>query len=79
MNPELTDFQKKLDAWQQMSEQLLREYACIRKRSPRLRAESSKLLEQYLIRMSRTIKQTSQEYHDDLLQGISFLKIKMMG
>ncbi len=78
MSPELVAFQKKLDACLQDFHQLLREYAEIRKHSPRVRAESSKVLEQYLIRMNRLIKQVSQEYHDDLLQGVSFLKIKMM-
>ena len=45
MNPELMAFQKKLDAYQDEFYQLLREYARIRKISPRVRAESSKLLE----------------------------------
>ncbi|MBR5319159.1 MAG: hypothetical protein IKU46_06155 [Peptococcaceae bacterium] len=78
MNQELAVFQKKLDACLDDFYQLLREYARIRKISPRVRAESSKVLEQYMIRMNRMIKQVSQEYNDDLLQGISLLKIKMM-
>ncbi len=72
------EFQKKLDAYLQDFHQLLREYAEIRRISPRVRAESSKVLEQYLIRMNRMIRQVSQEYHDDLLQGVSLLKVKMM-
>ena len=78
MNPELTAFQKKLDDCQQEFHQLLHEYARLRKLSPRMRADVTKMLEQYLIRMSRMIKQVGHEYHDDLLQGISFLKLKMM-
>lgn len=78
MNPELTAFQKKLDSCQQEFHQLLHEYARLRKISPRMRAEAAKMLEQYLLRMSRMIKQVGQEYHDDLLQGISLLKLKMM-
>lgn len=78
MSPELMEFQKKLDAYLQDFHQLLREYAEIRRISPRVRAESSKVLEQYLIRMNRMIRQVSQEYHDDLLQGVSLLKVKMM-
>lgn len=78
MNPELLAFQKKLDAYQEEFYQLLQEYAQIRRISPRVRAESSKVLEQYIIRISRMIRQVSHEYHDDLMQGISLLKIKMM-
>ncbi len=78
MSPELMEFQKKLDDYLQTFHQLLREYAELRRKSPRLRAESSKVLEQYLIRLNRMIRQVSQEYHDDLLQGVSLLKIKMM-
>lgn len=78
MNPELMAFQKKLDAYQDEFYQLLREYARIRKISPRVRAESSKLLEQYLIRMTHMVKQVSHEFNDDLMQGVSLLKIKMM-
>ena len=78
MNPELMAFQKKLDAYQDEFYQLLREYARIRKISPRVRADSSKLLEQYLIRMTHMVKQVSHEFNDDLMQGVSLLKIKMM-
>lgn len=78
MSPELHNFQKKLDLCLQEFHQLLREYAQIRRNHPRLRAEGSKILEQYLIRLNRMIRQVSQEYNDDLLQGISLLKIKMM-
>ena len=78
MNQELIAFQKKLDACLDNFYQLLCEYASIRKISPRMRAESSKVLEQYMIRMNRMIKQVSQEYNDDLMQGVSLLKIKMM-
>lgn len=78
MNPELMEFQKKMDSCMQDFHQLLQEYAQLRRRSPQLRAESSKVLEQSLIRMNRTIRQVSQEYGDDLMQGISLLKIKML-
>ena len=78
MNSELAAFQQKLDDYQDEFYQLLREYARIRKISPRVRAESSKILEQSLIRMNRMVKQVSREFNDDLLQGVSLLKIKMM-
>ena len=78
MNPELLAFQQKLDAYQDEFYQLLREYASIRKISPRVRAESSKVLEQYMIQVNRMVKQVSREFNDDLMQGVSLLKIKMM-
>ena len=78
MNPELLAFQQKLDAYQDEFYQLLREYARIRKISPRVRAESSKVLEQYMIQVNRMVKQVSRELNDDLMQGVSLLKIKMM-
>ena len=78
MNPELLAFQQKLDAYQDEFYQLLREYARIRKISPRVRAESSKVLEQYMIQVNRMVKQVSREFNDDVMQGVSLLKIKMM-
>ncbi|MBQ2120497.1 MAG: hypothetical protein II197_06030 [Peptococcaceae bacterium] len=78
MNPELTALQKQLDCCQQDFHQLLHEYARIRKKSPHLRTEAARLMEQNLIRMGRMVKQINLEYHDDLLQGISLLKLKMM-
>lgn len=60
MNPELLAFQQKLDAYQDEFYQLLREYARIRKISPRVRAESSKVLEQYMIQVNRMDQQVSQ-------------------
>lgn len=78
MNSELIAFQQKLDCFLQDFQQLLYEFARLRQASPRLRAESTKMLEQYLLRGGRMVKQISHEYHDDLMQGISFLKIKMM-
>ena len=78
MNPELLAFQQKLDAYQDEFYQLLREYARIRKISPRVRAESSKVLEQYMIQVNRMVKQVSREFNDDLMPGVSLLKIKMM-
>lgn len=78
MNPELAALQQKLDAYQDEFYQLLREYARIRRISPRVRAESSKVLEQYLVQVNRMVKQVSREFNDDLMQGVSLLKIKMM-
>lgn len=78
MSPELAAFQQKLDNFSNEFYQLLREFAALRRTSPRVRAESAKMLEQYLIRSSRMIKQVSHEFNDDLMQGVSLIKIKMM-
>ena len=78
MNPELMQLQKKLDDLLTELYPLLREYAQIRRSSPQARAESSKVLEQFLLQIMRMTKQVRDEYHDDLMQGVSLLKLKMM-
>lgn len=78
MSPELLAFQQKLDGFLGEFQQLLCEFAQLRRISPRVRAESTKMLEQYLLRSGRIVKQVSRDYHDDLTQGISLLKLKMM-
>ncbi len=78
MNPQLTHLQKQLDDLLHQLYPLLREYAQIRRISPQVRAESSKVLEQFLLQIMRMTKQVSTEYNDDLMQGISLLKLKMM-
>lgn len=78
MNPELAQLQNKLDGILNELYPLLRQYAQIRRISPQVRAESSKVLEQFLLQIMRMTKQVSAEYNDDLMQGISLLKLKMM-
>lgn len=78
MNPELAQLQKKLDDILNQLYPLLREYAQIRRISPQVRMESSKVLEQFLLQIMRMTKQVSNEYGDDLMQGVSLLKLKMM-
>lgn len=78
MNPELAQLQKKLDHILNELYPLLCEYAKIRRISPQVRMESSKVLEQFLLQIMRMTKQVSKEYNDDLMQGISLLKLKMM-
>ncbi len=78
MNPELAQLQNKLDDILNELYPLLRQYAQIRRISPQVRAESSKILEQFLLQIMRMTKQISTEYGDDLMQGISLLKLKMM-
>ena len=77
MNPELTQLQKNLDHILNELYPLLREYAQLRRSSPQIRTQSSKVLEQFLLQIMRMTKQVSQEYNDDLMQGISLLKLKM--
>ena len=78
MHPELVQLQKKLNDILQQLHPLLREYAQVRRISPQVRAESSKLLEQFLLQIMRMTKQVGKEYNDDLMQGVSLLKLKMM-
>ena len=78
MNPELAQLQKKLDNMLNELYPLLREYAQIRRISPQVRIEGSKVLEQFLLQILRMTKQVGQEYNDDLMQGISLLKLKIM-
>ncbi len=78
MNPELAQLQKKLDNLLNELYPLLREYAQIRRISPQVRIEGSKVLEQFLLQILRMTKQVGQEYNDDLMQGISLLKLKIM-
>lgn len=78
MNPELSELQKKLDDILNQLYPLLRDYAQVRRVSPQVRMESSKVLEQFLLQIMRMTKQVSAEYNDDLMQGVSLLKLKMM-
>ena len=78
MNPELAQLQKELDNMLDELYPLLREYAQIRRISPQVRIEGSKVLEQFLLQILRMTKQVGQEYNDDLMQGISLLKLKIM-
>lgn len=78
MSRDIAEFQARLDDLSGQFEAFLADLAQLRKISPQMKAESAKLLERYLIEMSRMLKQVSKENHDDLLEGISFLKIKMM-
>ena len=78
MNPELVQLQKKLDNILNELYPLLCEYAQLRRISPQVRMESCKVLEQFLLQIMRMTKQVGQEYGEDLMQGISWLKLKMM-
>jgi len=78
MNPELAHLQSKLNDISNQLYPLLQEYAQVRRISPQVRMESSKVLEQFLLQIMRMTKQVSTEYGDDLMQGISLLKLKMM-
>ena len=78
MNPELAHLQSKLNDILNQLYPLLQEYAQVRRISPQVRMESNKVLEQFLLQIMRMTKQVSTEYGDDLMQGISLLKLKMM-
>ena len=78
MNSELAHLQSKLNDILNQLYPLLQEYAQVRRISPQVRMESSKVLEQFLLQIMRMTKQVSTEYGDDLMQGISLLKLKMM-
>ena len=78
MNPELAHLKSKLNDILNQLYPLLQEYAQVRRISPQVRMESSKVLEQFLLQIMRMTKQVSTEYGDDLMQGISLLKLKMM-
>lgn len=78
MHSEIAQLQRQLDELLNQLYPLLQEYAQIRRISPQTRAESSKLLEQFLLQIMRMTKQVGNEYGDDLMQGISLLKLKMM-
>lgn len=79
MAENIQQLESKLNDLYQQLDGVLLELAAFRKTSPRAKAETARLLEGYLINVSKRIKQISRENQDDLLEGISLLKIKMMG
>ena len=78
LSQEVASFEKKLGDFSDQFYGLLGELIDLRKQSPQIKAETAKLLEQYMITVSKQIKQISKENDDDLMEGISFLKIKLM-
>ena len=78
MAQDLQSLQKHLDQVYGELEEVLNELVAVRKQSPRLKAESARLLENYLIQISRKVKEIGKMNNDDLMEGISLLKIKMM-
>ena len=75
---ELDGIRKEFEELNLEVERILRNLLKLRRENPEVRAESAKMLESEGIRLGRMVKSLSREYQDDLLQGISFLKIKMM-
>ena len=72
-------FEQKLNAQLLEFYALVDELVIIRRQSPRLKAQTAKMLEGYMIDMSRHMKAVSKENGDDLTAGISWMKIKLMG
>lgn len=79
MSGEVAVFAKKLEDFSLEFDSLLVELVEIRKESPQVKAETAKLLEKYMINVSKQLKQMGKENNDDLTEGISFLKIKLLG
>lgn len=79
MSGEVAVFAKKLEDFSLEFDSLLVELVEIRKESPQVKAETAKLLEKYMINVSKQLKQMGKENNDDLTEGISFLNIKLLG
>ncbi len=78
MEQNLQGLQKHLDQLYNELCDVLNELVVIRRQSPRMKAETARLLENYMIQISRKIKEIGKMNNDDLMEGISLLKIKMM-
>ena len=78
MEPELLQMKERFDRLYAEMTGVLNDLVVLRRQSPRMKAETARMLEGYLIEVSRTVKEISKNNHDDLMEGISLLKIKMM-
>lgn len=78
MEQELRNMEERFNHLFQEMTEVLNDLIVLRKQSPQMKAETAKLLERYLIEVSRKVKEISKNNHDDLMDGISLLKIKMM-
>lgn len=79
MDPSMQALQEHLNQLYGQLDEVLNEIAVIRRQSPRLKGETAKMLENYMILVSRRVKEVGRKYNDDVLEGVSLLKIKMMG
>lgn len=78
MEQDLQGLQKHLDQLYGELCDVLNELVVVRRQSPRMKAETARLLENYMIQISRKVKEIGKMNNDDLMEGISLLKIKMM-
>jgi len=74
----LNDLQQKFDELNGEFFVLLEELLELRKKNPQMKAQTAKIMENELIELCKMIKEVSKEHNDDLMQGISLLRIKMM-
>lgn len=78
MEQDLQSLQKHLDQLSNELYDVLNELVAVRRQSPKMKAETARLLENYMIQVSRKVKEIGKANNDDLMDGISLLKIKMM-
>ncbi len=78
MEQNLQSLQEHLDQLYTELCEVLNELVVVRRQSPRMKAETARLLENYMIQISRKVKEIGKMNNDDLMEGISLLKIKMM-
>ena len=75
---DLNALQKEFDNLSTHFQQVLDELLLYRKENPQMKAQTAKMMENQLLAFCRVLKQSSKEKNDDLMQGVSLLKIKMM-
>lgn len=78
MEQDLQSLQKQLDHLAGELYEVLDKLVVMRRQSPRMKAETARLMENYMIQVSRKVKEIGKANNDDLMEGISLLKIKMM-
>ena len=78
MEQNLQSLQEHLDQLYTELCEVLNELVVVRRQSPRMKAETARLLENYMIQISRKVKEIGKMNNDDLMEGISLLKLKMM-
>ena len=78
MEQDLQSLQKHLDQLSNELYDVLNELVAVRRQSPKMKAETARLLENYMIQVSRKVKEIGKANNYDLMDGISLLKIKMM-
>ena len=78
MEQDLQSLQKQLDQLAGELYEVLEQLVAVRRQSPKMKAETARLMESYMIQVSRKVKEIGRANNDDLMEGISLLKIKMI-